>query len=143
MEKNPQKSCNVEDSETFLTKLGATRDKKYCLLLTWFMRDTDKRAISNCIPKEYFSGGAGALRDISSSILDIEDDTEGQYEINWTNIALNIANLVFMLANIFVWKYQRRELPVHEDTEDLPRRARINWQVSDVHVLRIFIIKRL
>ena len=90
------------------------------------MRDTDKRAISNCIPKEYFSGGAGALRDISSSILDIEDDTEGQYEINWTNIALNIANLIFMLVNILVWKYHRRETRAHEDIEELPRRARTN-----------------
>ena len=35
-------------------------------------------------------------------VVDIEDDTEGQYEINWTNIALNIANLIFMLVNILV-----------------------------------------
>ena len=122
---HPEKSFNVEKSDEFLTRLGHSRANPVCVFIGFF-QDTkmEKRAMSACVPQQYFAKSGKYLKHLGVDIDEIEEELHLNQEADLFNVILNLLNLAVAVLNICVWRYQQRATDGDQHVA-LPRRARV------------------
>ena len=72
---HPERSFNVERSDEFLARLGHSRDNPICVFVAFYQDiKKEKRAMSACVPQEYFAKSGQYLKQLGGEIDEIESE---------------------------------------------------------------------
>ena len=122
---HPERSFNVERSDEFLARLGHSRDNPICVFVAFYQDiKKEKRAMSACVPQEYFAKSGQYLKQLGGEIDEIESEIVYNQEADLFNVIVNALNLIFAVLNICVCRYQHRA-PNNDQNVALTRRARV------------------